>query len=510
MSVPGDHHERQADRIAQHVMGAPAFLFTPIKTRAELPAASSIDGMGTGRALDQSARDFFEPRFGVSLSAVRIHDGESAELRTRARGARAYAYGRHIVLGDDPPLHSSVGRGVLAHELAHVVQQSMAAVPRIMLQEDIVMKNPSDLTDAALVQEINLVRTWLMDNTSLRTDYGAMEEYLQALEAVYASRSTSSQPEAIPEETSIAAAPILGATHRYLTPRPRTPLDLPQEGIDMPWVGRGAGISSSELGYLRDHEFFWSQYIERYPGRLSPENVARVIDRRAPIVDDAWLEFHPQHAAYRYEILEHHHVGQGTRAVPLPEGLHDAYTVFHPQRRVVGTPAGGTRPIPTLRTAADAQTELNRHIAAGRIRGEGIDPDAPPAAPEIPPASELAVHPDELPPPKYVRLKGLAKFGGDIILSYITTEVALGVLNEPDLSEADRAALSDALGAVPAGVNILIAADVKFMMEVVWKPLIEGYYQGGYEQFKEVNPDATPTDYLDAQQAYDEFQSGNW
>jgi hypothetical protein len=48
------------------------------------------------------------------------------------------------------------------------------------------------------------------------------------------------------------------------------------------------------------------------------------------------------------------------------------------------------------------------------------------------------------------------------------------------------------------------------MMEVVWKPLIEGYYQGGYEQFKEVNPDATPMDYLDAQQAYDEFQSGNW
>jgi hypothetical protein len=59
-------------------------------------------------------------------------------------------------------------------------------------------------------------------------------------------------------------------------------------------------------------------------------------------------------------------------------------------------------------------------------------------------------------------------------------------------------------------VNILIAAEAKFMMKVLWEPLIEGYYYGGYRKFKDMNPDAKPTDYIDMQNDYDAFQRGDW
>src|SRR5262249_10971617 len=48
---------------------------------------------------------------------------------TRAVGARAYAVGRSIVLGSDQrTLDTSEGRRLMAHELAHTIQQERANV----------------------------------------------------------------------------------------------------------------------------------------------------------------------------------------------------------------------------------------------------------------------------------------------------------------------------------------------------------------------------------------------
>lgn len=77
-----------------------------------------------GQPLDTSTRGFFEPRFGHDFSHVRVHatsrDAESA----RAINALAYTAGRDIVFeaGQYNP-GSAPGRQLLAHELAHVVQQ---------------------------------------------------------------------------------------------------------------------------------------------------------------------------------------------------------------------------------------------------------------------------------------------------------------------------------------------------------------------------------------------------
>jgi hypothetical protein len=77
-----------------------------------------------GRQLDRDTRAFMEPRLGRDLGDVRIHDDALAARSAALVGARAYAVDHHVVFGAgefDPAGHR--GRWLLAHELAHVLQQ---------------------------------------------------------------------------------------------------------------------------------------------------------------------------------------------------------------------------------------------------------------------------------------------------------------------------------------------------------------------------------------------------
>jgi hypothetical protein len=77
-----------------------------------------------GKPLDASTRAFFEPRFGWDFSQVRVHTDARAAASAKAVAARAYTVGNHIVFRNDEFNRSGVeGRTLLAHELAHVVQQ---------------------------------------------------------------------------------------------------------------------------------------------------------------------------------------------------------------------------------------------------------------------------------------------------------------------------------------------------------------------------------------------------
>ncbi|MFN0140304.1 MAG: DUF4157 domain-containing protein [Pyrinomonadaceae bacterium] len=79
----------------------------------------------SGQTLDSETRDFFEPRLGFDLGGVRIHTGDAAAESARSVNARAYTLGRDIVFGSGEfAPHSASGRHLLAHELAHVAQQS--------------------------------------------------------------------------------------------------------------------------------------------------------------------------------------------------------------------------------------------------------------------------------------------------------------------------------------------------------------------------------------------------
>jgi hypothetical protein len=78
----------------------------------------------SGQPLDRSTRSFMEPRFGHDFSRVRVHTNTSASESASAVDALAYTVGQDVVFaaGQYAP-ETSAGRTLLAHELAHVVQQ---------------------------------------------------------------------------------------------------------------------------------------------------------------------------------------------------------------------------------------------------------------------------------------------------------------------------------------------------------------------------------------------------
>jgi hypothetical protein len=66
-----------------------------------------------------------EPRLGHDFGEVRVHAGPRAAQAARSVNAVAYTVGRDIVLGrENVAPDTRQGRALIAHELAHVVQQS--------------------------------------------------------------------------------------------------------------------------------------------------------------------------------------------------------------------------------------------------------------------------------------------------------------------------------------------------------------------------------------------------
>lgn len=96
-------------------------------------AESAIEARrGSGQPLPDSAREFFEPRFGQDFSDVQIHTGPEADTLNQTLQARAFTTGSDIFFreGEYNP-ESATGRELLAHELTHVVQQGGSAAPGV-------------------------------------------------------------------------------------------------------------------------------------------------------------------------------------------------------------------------------------------------------------------------------------------------------------------------------------------------------------------------------------------
>jgi hypothetical protein len=83
---------------------------------------------GGGRPLSSSERQFMEPRFGADFGAVRLHTNQAADTYSRALQARAFTVGGDIFFrsGEHGASSSPAGRQLLAHELAHTIQQGAA------------------------------------------------------------------------------------------------------------------------------------------------------------------------------------------------------------------------------------------------------------------------------------------------------------------------------------------------------------------------------------------------
>jgi hypothetical protein len=161
INTPGDAFEREADRAADAAMSAsPASAsISPAppalrrcacggscpscKEKEEELRRDDAGGGGTpgfappavhdvlaspGRPLAASTRSFMEDRFGADFSAVRVHDDARAADSARAVDAHAYTVGSSLVFASGRYAPGTPrGDRLLAHELAHTLQQGRAA-----------------------------------------------------------------------------------------------------------------------------------------------------------------------------------------------------------------------------------------------------------------------------------------------------------------------------------------------------------------------------------------------
>lgn len=155
VSSPSDAHELEAERVANEVVRIQDPAADPLAPAASQPAQaiqrlfrehyndghehdlsspefdshleSEITGAKRGVPLSASERAYFEPRFGRDFSGVQVHANSHAAELARSVNAQAFTFGDQIFFdaGKYSP-DSSEGRHLLAHELAHVVQQGYA------------------------------------------------------------------------------------------------------------------------------------------------------------------------------------------------------------------------------------------------------------------------------------------------------------------------------------------------------------------------------------------------
>jgi hypothetical protein len=142
-----DKYEQEADRIADQVMRMPEpsiqrkppcpecmkedeELIQTKQTNNQTPTVTSniesgINSLkGSGQPLPETARSFFESRFGTDFSQVRLHTDSKAAETAKSVNANAFTIGKNVVFGANQysPM-TFEGKHLLAHELSHVVQQ---------------------------------------------------------------------------------------------------------------------------------------------------------------------------------------------------------------------------------------------------------------------------------------------------------------------------------------------------------------------------------------------------
>jgi hypothetical protein len=138
-----------------------------------------------------------ESRFGYDFSRVRVHADTRAAASARAVSARAYTVGRDVVFaaGQYAP-QTGVGRRLLAHELAHVVQQSAGdPTPALQIEPP---SSPSEAQSERAAEQIARGEAVTASPLTLRAP-AVMRDLAQV------------PPESVPEQVELTAAQIQAA-----------------------------------------------------------------------------------------------------------------------------------------------------------------------------------------------------------------------------------------------------------------------------------------------------------
>jgi hypothetical protein len=175
--APTDMLEREAHRFAEHATRTPAVFDG--QSQSSLAESRDVGSSRAGELLPDRLRRSMERGLGEPLDDVRIHRDSEANRLAKNVHARAFTVGDDLFFrrGQFEP-QTDAGRRLIAHELAHVVQQRRGSPadgasagplvqreptpgepdpPRSLMTE----LNPSELTDQQLREELTKIGRWL-------------------------------------------------------------------------------------------------------------------------------------------------------------------------------------------------------------------------------------------------------------------------------------------------------------------------------------------------------------
>jgi len=148
-------------------------------------ATAAIESKGAGEQVSASVKAKVESQLDADFGDVRVHREPEIQRATRAMGARAFAHGKDIFLGegeraDDP--------GLMAHELTHVAQQGAARKKSLQAQVQVGESNsPAEAEADAVANRVTSnapANTIIVDDDTSELQPGQIRRsaYLSSLE----------------------------------------------------------------------------------------------------------------------------------------------------------------------------------------------------------------------------------------------------------------------------------------------------------------------------------------
>ena len=218
------------------------------------------DELGAGRPLESGTRARMESSFARSFQDVRIHDDAATAALAGSLGARAFTVGDDIGFGaGEYRPETLLGRGLLAHELAHTIQQRGGGAPAAVHERD--------ATQAAL---------------AAATGGTAFVGAGSGLALQRCGKTTPSDDAGVQQGGTTAKTPVSP------TPQPTAPAKSPErigvESVTSPQIAQQQRSATSKWNFLKDKKLpqrdkFFDDTFDKAKSAKTPSPDQPTLDR---------------------------------------------------------------------------------------------------------------------------------------------------------------------------------------------------------------------------------------
>jgi hypothetical protein len=190
---------------------------------AEIPQIVHEVLNSPGKPLDPATRAFMEPRFGHDFGHVRVHTDARAAESARAVHAHAYTVGQDVVFGTNqfaPTTHK--GRELLAHELAHTIQQRNAGGASASADRNDIFEGSANAAARSVADGGNVSRSLPACGTSLARSQKDDDEQKRRAAAIAEAEAVAAQITKEQEEDEAEAKAEREERETPVSYRPKT------------------------------------------------------------------------------------------------------------------------------------------------------------------------------------------------------------------------------------------------------------------------------------------------